>query len=293
MALESIACSVFSQRLEAPVRHRRLNTEHASPMLHPTALIAPTAQLASDVQVGPYAVIDGHVTLGPGCIVGPHAYLTGHTTLGARNRIHASAVIGDRPQDLKFDGSPTRLLIGDDNVIREHATIHCATKPDTCTVIGSHCFIMGNAHIGHDVQVSDHAIICNGVAIAGFAEIGARAFLSANSLVHQFCRVGTLALLQGGAAVSKDVPPFCIATGINTICGLNTIGLRRSGLSAEQRAELKRLYHRLFLSGKLRRDALAEAAATVTGEAAKLLREFVATSKRGVCGHVSDRQREE
>ena len=254
-------------------------------MIHPTALIAPTAQLASDVQVGPYAVIEGHVTLGPGCVVGPFVHLTGHTTLGARNRIHAGAVVGDTPQDVKYKGEPTRLVIGEDNIIREHATIHCSTKEDTATTIGSHCFIMGNAHIGHDVQVKDYAILCNGIAIAGFAVIGERAFLSANSLVHQFCRVGPLALLQGGAAVSKDVPPFCIATGINMICGLNTIGLRRSGFAAEQRTELKRLYHLLFLSGKLRRDALAEAEATVTGAAARQLLDFVATTKRGVCSH--------
>ena len=238
-------------------------------MLHPTAIIAPTAQLASDVQVGPYAVIEGNVTLGPGCVVGPFVHLLGHTTLGARNRIHAGAVIGD------------------DNVIREHATIHCSTKPHTATTIGSRCFIMGNAHVGHDVQVRDHAILCNGIAIAGFAVIGERAFLSANSLVHQFCRVGPLALLQGGAAVSKDVPPFCIATGINEICGLNTIGLRRGGFTAEQRTELKRLYHLLFLSGKLRRDALAEAGAITLGPAAKQLLDFVAASTRGVCSHAS------
>lgn len=262
-------------------------------MLHPTAIIAPTAQLAPDVQVGPYAVIEGNVTLGPGCVVGPFVHLLGHTTLGARNHIHAGAVIGDTPQDLKYKGEPTRLVIGDDNVIREHATIHCSTQPDTATTIGSHCFIMGNAHVGHDVQVRDHAILCNGIAIAGFAVIGERAFLSANSLVHQFCRVGPLALLQGGAAVSKDVPPFCIATGINSICGLNTIGLRRGGYAPDQRAELKRLYHLLFLSGKLRRDALAEAGAITTGSAAKQLLDFVTASTRGVCAHVSEGHSEE
>lgn len=262
-------------------------------MLHPTAIIAPTAQLAPDVQVGPYAVIEGNVTLGPGCVVGPFVHLLGHTTLGARNRIHAGAAIGDTPQDLKYKGEPTRLVIGDDNVIREHATIHCSTQPDTATTIGSHCFIMGNAHVGHDVQVRDHAILCNGIAIAGFAVIGERAFLSANSLVHQFCRVGPLALLQGGAAVSKDVPPFCIATGINSICGLNTIGLRRGGFAAEQRAELKRLYHLFFLSGKLRRDALAEAQATAQGEAARQFVDFIAAGQRGVCRHVGGRDAEE
>ncbi|MFM8471113.1 MAG: acyl-ACP--UDP-N-acetylglucosamine O-acyltransferase [Limisphaerales bacterium] len=259
-------------------------------MLHPTAIIAPTAQHAPDVQVGPYAVIEGNVTLGPGCVVGPFVHLLGRTTMGARNHIHAGAVVGDTPQDLKYKGEPTRLVIGDDNIIREHATIHCSTKPDTATIIGSHCFIMGNAHVGHDVQVRDHAILCNGIAIAGFAVIGERAFLSANSLVHQFCRVGPLALLQGGAAVSKDVPPFCIATGINSICGLNTIGLRRGGFKAEQRTELKRLYHLLFLSGKLRRDALAEAATVAADTAGKQFIEFVAASTRGVCGHVGGQE---
>ncbi|MFA6543686.1 MAG: acyl-ACP--UDP-N-acetylglucosamine O-acyltransferase [Limisphaerales bacterium] len=257
-------------------------------MLHPTAIIAPTAQLAPDVQVGPYAVIEGNVTLGPGCVVGPFVHLTGHTTLGARNRIHAGAVIGDTPQDLKYKGEPTRLLIGDDNVIREHATIHCSTRPDTATTIGSHCFIMGNAHIGHDVHVKDHAIICNGVAIAGFAVIGERAFLSANSLVHQFCRVGPLALLQGGAAISMDLPPYCIGTGINSVCGLNVIGLRRSGFASAQRLELRHLYHLLFLSGKPWRIALAEAQASAQGDAARLLLDFIAAGKRGICRHAGD-----
>ncbi len=262
-------------------------------MLHPTAIISPTAQLAADVTVGPCAVIEGNVTIGPGCVVGPFVHLLGHTTIGARNRIHAGAVIGDTPQDLKYKGEPTRLAIGDDNVIREHATIHCSTKADTITTIGSHCFIMGNAHIGHDVQVKDHAIICNGVAIAGFAVIGERAFLSANSLVHQFCRVGPMALLQGGAAVSMDLPPYCIGMGVNTICGLNVIGLRRNGFTSAQRLELRRLYHLLFLSGKPWREALAEAQATVQGDAAKLFLDFATTSKRGICRHASGHAEEE
>ncbi len=153
---------------------------------------------------------------------------------------------------------------------------------------------MGNAHIGHDVQVNDHAIICNGVAIAGFAVIGERAFLSANALVHQFSRVGPLALMQGGSAISKDLPPFCIATRVeNGICGLNVIGLRRNGFTAEQRLELRRLYHLLFLSSKPWRDALAEAQAFARGDAAKLLLDFVTTSKRGICCHVGNRQPDE
>ncbi len=254
-------------------------------MHHPTALIAPTAQLAPDVQVGPFAVIDGHVTLGPGCVVGPHVHLTGHTTLGARNRFHAGCVIGDAPQDLKYHDEPTRLVIGDDNVFREHVTVHRSNKLTEDTVIGSHNFLMANSHVGHNARLGNHVILANGALLAGHVEVGDRAFISGNCLVHQFCRIGTLALMQGGSGISQDLPPFCIATGDNGICGLNTIGLRRGGFSAEQRLELRRLYHLLFLAGKPWRDALAEAQATASGEAAKCLVEFIATSKRGVCRH--------
>lgn len=262
-------------------------------MFHPTAIIAPTAQLAPDVSVGPYAVIDAHVTLGPGCAVGPHVHLTGHTTAGARNRFHTGCVIGDAPQDLKYAGEPTRLVIGDDNVFREHVTVHRSNKLTEDTVIGSHNFLMAHSHVGHNSHLGNHVILANGVLLAGHVEIGDRAFLSGNCLVHQFTRVGTLALMQGGAGISQDLPPFCIATGDNGICGLNVIGLRRSGITPEQRLELRHLYHLLFLSGKPWRDALAESQASARGDAAKLLLDFVAASKRGVCRHVGERNVEE
>lgn len=255
-------------------------------MLHPTAIIAPTAQLALDVQVGPFALIDGHVTLGAGCVVGPHAHLTGHTTIGARNRFHAGCVIGDAPQDLKYRDEPTRLVIGDDNVFREHVTVHRSNKLAEDTVIGSHNFLMAHSHVGHNTRLGHHVILANGVLLAGHVEVGDRAFLSGNCLVHQFCRIGTMALMQGGSGISQDLPPFCIATGDNGICGLNTIGLRRGGFTSEQRLELRRLYHLLFLAGKPWRDALAEAKSIAAGESAKQLVEFIATSKRGVCRHV-------
>ena len=254
-------------------------------MLHPTAIIAPTARLAADVQVGPYAVIDAQVTLGPGCVVGPHTHLTGHTTIGARNRFHAGCVIGDAPQDLKYQDEPTRLVIGDDNVFREHVTVHRSNKLTEDTILGSHNFLMANSHVGHNARLGNHVILANGVLLAGHVEVGDRAFLSGNCLVHQFTRVGTLALMQGGAAISQDLPPFCIATGDNGICGLNSIGLRRTGLSADQRLELRHLYHLLFLSGRPWRDTLAEAQAAAQGTAARELLGFIASSKRGVCRH--------
>ncbi len=262
-------------------------------MIHTTAIIAPTAHLAADVSVGPYAVIDAHVTLGAGCVVGPHVHLTGNTSIGARNRFHAGCVIGDAPQDLKYKDEPTRLVIGDDNVFREHVTVHRSNKLTENTLIGSHNCLMAHSHVGHNTRLGDHVILANGVLLAGHVEIGDRAFLSGNCLVHQFTRVGTLALMQGGAGISQDLPPFCIATGDNGICGLNVIGLRRNGCAPEQRLELRHLYHLLFLSEKPWRDALAEAQASARGDAAKLLINFVAASKRGVCRHVGDRKPEE
>ena len=142
---------------------------------------------------------------------------------------------------------------------------------------------MANAHIGHNCIVGSHVIIANGALLAGHVEVGDRVFISGNCLIHQFCRVGTLALMQGGSAISKDLPPFTIARGDNGICGLNVVGLRRAGFTAAQRLELKRLYHELFRSGKALRAALAAAQKSFTSPAAKELLEFVAGAKRGVC----------
>jgi UDP-N-acetylglucosamine acyltransferase len=252
-------------------------------MIHPTAIIHPKARLDSTVCVGPYAVIDEGVELGAHCVVGPHVYLTGQTTIGTHNSFHAGCVIGDAPQDLKYKDEPTRLRIGDHNVFREHVTIHRSTKTDGETVIGSHNFFMANAHIGHNSQLGDHIIIANGVLLGGYVTVQDRAFLSGNCLVHQFTRVGMLALMQGGSAISKDLAPFTIARGDNGICGLNVIGLRRAGFAAEQRLELKRIYHLLFRSGKNLRAAIEEAQKTFASPAAKVLLDFVAGAKRGVC----------
>ena len=256
---------------------------HFYPVIHPTAIIHPKARLDATVRVGPYAVIDEGVELGAHCVIGPHVYLTGRTTIGAHNSFHAGGVIGDAPQDLKYQGEPTRLRIGDHNVFREHFTAHRSNKPDAETVIGSHNFLMANCHIGHNCQLGDHIIIGNGALLAGHAEVQDRAFISGNSLVHQFCRVGTLALMQGGAAISQDLPPFTVAQRGNEICGLNVIGLRRAGFTADQRLELKRLYRALFRSGRNLRMAIEEARKQFTSPTAKIMLDFVAEAKRGVC----------
>lgn len=251
-------------------------------MIHPTAIISPQARLDPSVQVGPYAIIDEGVTLGAGCIVGPHVHLTGLLTAGTGNRFHAGCVIGDAPQDLKYDGTPTRVRIGDNNVFREHVTVHRATKPDGETVIGSNNLLMTNVHIGHNSHVHDHVILASGVLLAGHVTIFDRAFLSGNAAVHQFVRVGTLAMMQGLSGVTQDLPPFAVSRAMNEMCGLNIVGMRRAGINAADRLEVKKLYRELFRSGKNLRAAVAEAQGKFSGEPAKMMLAFIAAAKRGV-----------
>ena len=265
-------------------------------MIHPTAVIHPQAKLAANVRVGPCAVIEAGVELDDDCIVGPQVCLLGATTIGKGNRFHAGCVIGDAPVDVKYNGEPTRLRIGDHNIFREHVTVNCSNTLAEETVIGSHNFLTPHAHVGHNVVIGNHVILGGGSFIAGHAIVQDRAFVSGNCLVHQFCRVGTLAMMQGGSAISKDLPPFTVAYDLNSICGLNVVGLRRAGFTGEQRLELKRLYRALFRSGKNLRPAVAEARTTFASQFALTMLEFIATSKRGVCtdaGNKRDLREEE
>ncbi len=252
-------------------------------MIHPTAIIHPRAKLAGSVQVGPYTVIDEGVELGPDCIVGPHVYLTGLTTIGAQNRFYAGCVIGEAPQDLKYTGEPTRLRIGDHNVFREHVTVHRSNKPAEETVIGSRNFLMANSHVAHNCHLGDLVILANGALLAGHVTVDDRAFISGNCVVHQFVRVGTLALMQGGSAISQDLPPYTVARGDNGICGLNTVGLRRADVTAAERLELKQLYRTLFREGRKLREAVAAGRQQFTSAPARVMLDFVAAARRGVC----------
>lgn len=252
-------------------------------MVHSTAIIHPDAKLHLTVRVGPYAVIDGGVKLAEGCVVGPQVYLTGVTSIGENNRFHAGCVIGDAPQDLKYADEPTRLLIGDNNVFREHVTVHRSNNLGENTVIGSNGLFMASSHVGHNSIVGNHVIVANGAMLGGHVTVADRAFISGNCMMHQFVRVGTLALMQGCSGISKDLPPFCVSRDINGLCGLNVIGLRRAGYSAEDRLELKHLYRLLFREGRAFREALAEAHMRFTSPAAKTFIEFASSTKRGLC----------
>lgn len=251
--------------------------------IHPTAVIHPSAHLGEDCQIGPHAVIEAAVILGPRCQVGPGAVLTGHTRLGSGNRVHAGAVLGDAPQDFKYAGQPTRLIIGNDNVFREHVTVHRSNRLDEDTVLGDGNFLMAGSHVGHNCVLGNHNVLANGALLGGHVVVADRAFLSGNCLVHQFCRIGRLALMQGGSGISLDLPPFTLARDNNTLCGLNRVGLRRAGISPDDRRSLQRLYHLLFRSELPRVERLRRATAEFPQEVCRELIEFVAASRRGVC----------
>lgn len=252
-------------------------------MIHATAIVAPGARLPPDAIVGPYAVIDAGVELGPGCVVGPFVHLTGRARIGAHNRFFTGCVIGEAPQDLKYDGAPTGLVIGDRNVFREHVTVHRSAKPGEDTVIGSGNFLMAHSHVAHNCRLGNQAIIANGVLLGGHVAVEDRAFLSGNCLVHQFVRVGALALMQGGAAISKDLAPYTVARGDNRTCGLNTIGLRRAGFTTAERLELRELYHLIYRERRPLQEALALGRGRFSSPAATVMLDFLAASKRGVC----------
>ncbi|MBN8247951.1 MAG: acyl-ACP--UDP-N-acetylglucosamine O-acyltransferase [Verrucomicrobia bacterium] len=253
-------------------------------MIHPTACIHPGARIGAGTVAGPFAVVDADVTLGEQCVLGPHVHLTGHTVIGRGNRFHAGSVIGDAPQDAKYAGGPTRLRIGDGNVFREHVTVHRSNQEAEDTVIGDRNFLMAGSHVGHNCRIGSDNILANGALLAGHVTVADRVFISGNCVVHQFCRIGRLAMMQGGAAISLDLPPFCIARGDNGISGLNVVGLRRAGISASDRLLLRRAYHALFRFTGRRAEALVRVRSQLGGHPlVEELLQFVESTRRGIC----------
>ncbi|HIG28829.1 MAG TPA: acyl-ACP--UDP-N-acetylglucosamine O-acyltransferase [Verrucomicrobiales bacterium] len=264
---------------------------HSNTSVHPTAVVHPKAVIPGNVCIGPYSVIDEHVELGQACCIGPQVHLTGWTRIGRNNRFHAGCVIGDAPQDLKYQDNPTELIIGDDNVFREQVTIHRSNKPDDSTRIGNGNFFMVNSHVGHNSLIGNQVIVANGALIGGHVQVDDGVFISGNCLVHQFVRIGSLALMQGGAAVSQDLPPFTLATGDNGICGLNVIGIRRAGFDQKERLKLKRLYRELFLQGKSPIRVAETIQKRISSPHEKQLIQFVLESERGICPHIPRKRR--
>jgi UDP-N-acetylglucosamine acyltransferase len=217
-----------------------------SARIHPIAVIAPEADLADDVQVGPHVVIEGHVRLGPGCVLRPGVHLVGPLTMGRQNVVFSHAVLGEQPQHLKYGGEPTRLEIGDHNVFREHVTVHRGTTQSWATRVGQHNYFMAGSHIAHDCQVGSHCIFANGALLAGHCHLEDSVYLSGNCAVHQFVRIGRLALLSGVSATTKDVPPFIVQQRINCVVGVNVVGMRRAGIPTPHIDGVRRAFHILY-----------------------------------------------
>jgi UDP-N-acetylglucosamine acyltransferase len=261
--------------------------------IHPTAVIAREVELAPDVEVGACAVIEGKITIGPGCAIRPGAYLFGQIRMGRNNVVYSGAVLGEQPQHLRYRGEPTSLEVGDGNTFREHVTVHRGTTHSMKTVIGNHNFLMAGSHVAHDCVIGNRCIITNGALIAGHCIIEDSVILSGNSALHQFCRVGRLALLSGVSASGKDIPPFIIQQGIDTVCGVNVIGMKRNGMSAEQIDAVKHAFRILYRDGLLLTGAL-ERLEREMGESdvVQEMVRFLRSSTRGI-SHMRSRFRED
>ena len=256
-----------------------------SSKIHPTAIVDPKAKIGADATIGPYAVIGANVSVGEKSTIQSHVVIEANVTIGSGNLIGHAAVIGTAPQDLSFSAErKTRVEIGNENVIREHCTIHRGSADGSVTKIGDKNFLMAGAHIGHNCEIGNNIIIANNCLLAGHVRVGDGAFLGGACMFHQNMSVGRLAIAQGASAFGKDIPPFVIAAERNYVFGLNVVGLRRAGFSAEDRDEIKAAFKLIYASELNISQALDKAKKMKFGAAAQEFLDFVANAKkRGIC----------
>ena len=256
----------------------------------PTAHIAPTARVHPDavispgVRIGEYCVIEQDVVIGAGCLLEPYVFVKRWTTLGEHNEISAGAALGTDPFDKAFPGDRSYLRIGNRNKIREHWTISRGTKAESVTTIGDDNFIMSSGHIAHNCTVGNHVVIASCALLAGYVEVEDQAFISGGVVVHQFSKIGRLAMIGGNTRVNSDVPPFFLYAGYNIEAkGLNIVGLRRAGFTASQVSLLKKAYAALYRSGLKLEDALDKIERDMASPETVHLVNFVRRSERGIC----------
>ncbi|MCS6952042.1 MAG: acyl-ACP--UDP-N-acetylglucosamine O-acyltransferase [Bryobacterales bacterium] len=256
----------------------------------PSAVIAPTARVHPDARIGPqtvigdYCVIESDVVIGAFCRLEPYVYVKRWTTLGDRNEISAGTVLGTDPLDKAFTGARSYLRIGNDNKIREHFTISRGTQPESVTEIGDGNYIMTAGHIAHNCKVGNRTVICSTALLAGYVEVEDEAFISGGVVIHQYSKIGRLAMIGGNTRVNQDVPPFFLYSEFNVAPrGLNLVGLKRAGFTSEQISTLKKAYTLLYRSGLKLEEALARIEAEIPNEHTLHLVRFIRSSRRGIC----------
>ncbi len=254
-----------------------------NPLIHPSAVIHPQAELAGDVQVGPFSVIEKDVKIGQGTVVGPHVVINGHTTIGKNNHFYQFSSVGEANQDKKYKGEPTQTIIGDNNIIRESCTIHRGTTQDKqVTKIGNDNLLMAYTHIAHDCQIGNNIIIANSSNIAGHVVIDDWAILGGFSGIHQFCRIGAHAFLGIRSHVTQDILPFTLfAEGAPR--SINVEGIKRRGFSKEQIGLLRKAYKIIFRQGLRIEEALTTISElTDDSDVLNTLIDFIQASERGI-----------
>lgn len=252
--------------------------------IHPTAIIDRSAEIDSTAEIGAYVVIEGPVKIGADTRIRPHAYVSGWTEIGQRCDIHPFAVVGHLPQDFHYNNERSYCKIGNDVIIRESATVHRGTQPESETVVGDECFLLTCAHVGHNCRLGRGVKVYNYAACSGHLEVGDFAILSGAALTHQFGRIGKYAFIAAAARAGMDVPPFMTCFGEATIVQVNVVGMRRAGYSSESIKEIREAYRILYRSGQPFRKATAQVAEMVQTEAGRDLVAFISVdSKRGYC----------
>ena len=253
--------------------------------IHPSAVVSPKAKIADRVKIGPFSIIGENVTVGKDTVIDSHAVIDGNTVIGEKNRIYPFVSLGLPPQDIGYRGEDTRVIIGDENIIREFVTVHRATtKQDRVTKIGNRNYIMAYAHIAHDCILGNSIIMSNVATLGGHIEIGDHAIIGGLVAIHQFVRIGTYAFIGGKSGIVKDIPPFMMASGDRAkLYGLNQIGLKREGFSQENINRLKKAYHIIWRDHHLFNKALEIIRREIPPfKELEILLEFLVNSKRGI-----------
>jgi UDP-N-acetylglucosamine acyltransferase len=255
-----------------------------SASIAPTARVHPDAVIGPGVRIGDFCIVESDVAIGPECVLEPYVYVKRWTTMGERNEISAGTVLGTDPLDKGFTGERSFLKIGNRNKIREHYTVSRGTKPESVTEIGDDNYIMTSGHIAHNCKIGNHTVIASCALIAGYVEVEDQAFISGGVVVHQFSKIGRLAMIGGNTRVNSDVPPFFLYSGFNIEAkGLNLVGLKRAGYKASDVSVLKKAYQILYRSGLKLEEALAQIENEIaTPETAHLVK-FIRASERGIC----------